>query len=224
MDGSVAPAPVSTRMNKSLRKWKHPSDQHSHCFLTCSSQSQWDRKGKRLPRIAADLQQPRNQAQRLKKQVPATHPQLIHGPQSLLLKPGTLLGLLPTRLPIPLPVQPEHGCHSWAGEDTHLSPPPSPQSSLFALRLLCRTRSSAQPEEQSYGERVQRPLTRQLRATSSLGQRWCDHGRRKFSNRNNQASWKCWSLRGARLFAIPWTMDLQAPLFMEFSRQEHWSE
>ena len=104
------------------------------------------------------------------------------------------------------------------------APPPSPQSSLFALRLLCRTRSWAQPEEQSYGERVQRPLTRQLRATSSLGQRWCDHGRRKFSNRNNQASWKCWSLRGARLFAIPWTMDLQAPLFMEFSRQEHWSE
>lgn len=132
MDGSVAPAPVSTRMNKSLRKWKHPSDQHSHCFLTCSSQSQWDRKGKRLPRIAADLQQPRNQAQRLKKQVPATHPQLIHGPQSLLLKPGTLLGLLPTRLPIPLPVQPEHGCHSWAGEDTHLSPPT--QSTVLTLR------------------------------------------------------------------------------------------
>ena len=27
-----------------------------------------------------------------------------------------------------------------------------------------------------------------------------------------------------QLFAIPWTVALQAPLFMEFSRQEYWSE
>ena len=26
-----------------------------------------------------------------------------------------------------------------------------------------------------------------------------------------------------QLFAIPWTVALQAPLFMEFSRQEYWS-
>ena len=27
-----------------------------------------------------------------------------------------------------------------------------------------------------------------------------------------------------RLFATPWTVAYQAPPFMEFSRQEHWSE
>ena len=26
-----------------------------------------------------------------------------------------------------------------------------------------------------------------------------------------------------QLLAMPWTVDLQAPLFMEFSRQEYWS-
>ena len=26
-----------------------------------------------------------------------------------------------------------------------------------------------------------------------------------------------------QLFAIPWTVSLQAPLFMEFSRREYWS-
>ena len=35
--------------------------------------------------------------------------------------------------------------------------------------------------------------------------------------------WKCWSLSRVRLFATPWTVARQAPLSMEFSRQEYWS-
>ena len=30
-------------------------------------------------------------------------------------------------------------------------------------------------------------------------------------------------LSRVRLFATPWTVDCQAPLSMEFSRQEHWN-
>ena len=30
-------------------------------------------------------------------------------------------------------------------------------------------------------------------------------------------------LSHVRLFAIPWTIDCQAPLSLGFSRQEHWS-
>ena len=33
----------------------------------------------------------------------------------------------------------------------------------------------------------------------------------------------CQSLSCARLFATPWTIARQAPLFMEFSRQEYWN-
>ena len=33
----------------------------------------------------------------------------------------------------------------------------------------------------------------------------------------------CQSLSHVRLFAIPWTVACQAPLSMEFSRQEYWS-
>ena len=33
----------------------------------------------------------------------------------------------------------------------------------------------------------------------------------------------CSSLRGVQLFANPWSVAYQAPLFMEFSRQEYWS-
>ena len=33
----------------------------------------------------------------------------------------------------------------------------------------------------------------------------------------------CQSLSCAQLFVTPWTAACQAPLFMEFSRQEHWS-
>ena len=34
----------------------------------------------------------------------------------------------------------------------------------------------------------------------------------------------CWSLKFFRLlFATPWTVACQTPLFMEFSRQEYWS-
>ena len=31
-------------------------------------------------------------------------------------------------------------------------------------------------------------------------------------------------LSGVQLFAVPWTVALQAPLSMEFSGQEYWSE
>ena len=31
------------------------------------------------------------------------------------------------------------------------------------------------------------------------------------------------SLSSVRLFATPWTVACQVPLFMEFSRQEYWS-
>ena len=34
----------------------------------------------------------------------------------------------------------------------------------------------------------------------------------------------CYSPSHVRLFAIPWTIACQAPLSMEFSRQEYWSE
>ena len=33
----------------------------------------------------------------------------------------------------------------------------------------------------------------------------------------------CESLSHVRLFVTPWTVALQDPLFMEFSRQENWS-
>ena len=35
--------------------------------------------------------------------------------------------------------------------------------------------------------------------------------------------WKCWSFSHVWLFATPWTAARQAPLSMEFSRQEYWS-
>ena len=35
--------------------------------------------------------------------------------------------------------------------------------------------------------------------------------------------WKCQSLSHVRLLTTPWTVTRQAPLFMGFSRQEHWS-
>ena len=34
---------------------------------------------------------------------------------------------------------------------------------------------------------------------------------------------KCQSLSCAQLFVTPWTAACQAPLFVEFSRQEYWS-
>ena len=34
---------------------------------------------------------------------------------------------------------------------------------------------------------------------------------------------KCWSLRHVWLFVTPWTVAQQAPLSVEFSRQEYWS-
>jgi len=33
----------------------------------------------------------------------------------------------------------------------------------------------------------------------------------------------CVSFSRVQIFVIPWTVALQAPLFMEFSRQEYWS-
>ena len=33
----------------------------------------------------------------------------------------------------------------------------------------------------------------------------------------------CVSFSCVQIFVIPWTVALQAPLFMEFSRQEYWS-
>ena len=39
-----------------------------------------------------------------------------------------------------------------------------------------------------------------------------------------KCSWyKCQLLSRVLLFATPWTVALQAPLSMEFSRQEYWS-
>ena len=35
--------------------------------------------------------------------------------------------------------------------------------------------------------------------------------------------WKCQSLSRVRLFVTPWTVAHQAPLSVEFSRQEYWS-
>ena len=36
--------------------------------------------------------------------------------------------------------------------------------------------------------------------------------------------WNCWSLSSVQLFVTQWTTALQAPLSMEFSRPEYWSE
>ena len=35
--------------------------------------------------------------------------------------------------------------------------------------------------------------------------------------------WKCQLLSSVQLFVTPWTATCQAPLSMEFSRQEYWS-
>ena len=40
----------------------------------------------------------------------------------------------------------------------------------------------------------------------------------KFKKKNER-----WSLSHVQLFAIPWTIALQAPLSMEFSKKEYWS-
>ena len=41
---------------------------------------------------------------------------------------------------------------------------------------------------------------------------------------NSLVMFKVWqSLSNFRLFVTPWTVDQQAPLSMEFSRQEYWS-
>ena len=51
----------------------------------------------------------------------------------------------------------------------------------------------------------------------------------KFSNsdislhRAGMKKWKCQFLSRVQLFVIPWTEAYQAPLSMEFSRQEYWS-
>jgi len=34
---------------------------------------------------------------------------------------------------------------------------------------------------------------------------------------------ECWSLSHVQVFVAPWTVASQAPLSMEFFRQEHWS-
>ena len=39
----------------------------------------------------------------------------------------------------------------------------------------------------------------------------------------NYASGMCYSLGCVQLFVTPWTIAHQAPLPMEFSRQEYWS-
>ena len=41
--------------------------------------------------------------------------------------------------------------------------------------------------------------------------------------RNRYEKWKCQSFSYVWLFATPWTMPCQAPLSMEFSREEYWS-
>ena len=45
----------------------------------------------------------------------------------------------------------------------------------------------------------------------------------KFQSQNMNSSLKRQSFSHARLFATPWTAAHQAPLFMRFSRQGHWS-
>lgn len=125
MDGSVAPASMSTRMNKSIHKWKHPSDQHSHCFLTCSSQSQWDRKGKRLPRIAADPQQPRNQGSESQEASPHHSPSV---------NPWAPIFTVETRDPVGF------AAHQASHTTTH--------PARTRLPLLSRGRHSSQPPTQ----------------------------------------------------------------------------
>ena len=49
-----------------------------------------------------------------------------------------------------------------------------------------------------------------VRASLELWLRFCE-------------KWKCWSLSHVRLFATPRNIAHQAPLCMEFSRQEFWS-
>ena len=40
---------------------------------------------------------------------------------------------------------------------------------------------------------------------------------------NNESESESEALSGVQLFATPWTVAYQAPLSMEFSRQEYWS-
>ena len=48
----------------------------------------------------------------------------------------------------------------------------------------------------------------------------------KFKSQSFHSLWKrkCQSLSHVRLFGTPWTVAHQAPLSMEFSRQEYWNE
>ena len=45
----------------------------------------------------------------------------------------------------------------------------------------------------------------------------------QFWGHRGQMRWKCQSLSHFQLFATPWTVPCQAPLSMEFSKQEYWS-
>ena len=44
-----------------------------------------------------------------------------------------------------------------------------------------------------------------------------------FLSRKCERQWKCWPLSPVWLFAVLWTVDRQAPLSMELTRQEYWS-
>ena len=45
----------------------------------------------------------------------------------------------------------------------------------------------------------------------------------QLSYKGSPSKWKCESLNCAWLFVMPWTAACQAPLPMDFSRQEYWS-
>ena len=50
-----------------------------------------------------------------------------------------------------------------------------------------------------------------------------DHETEKEELKDHLQEWKWKSFSPVWLFATPWTVALQAPLSMEFSRQEYWS-
>ena len=45
-------------------------------------------------------------------------------------------------------------------------------------------------------------------------------GRKKLTQKELKSWWKWKSISNVQLFATPWTVAHQAPLFMEFSRKE----
>ena len=119
---------------------------------------------------------------------------------------------------------------SWEGEvprcpGQHECGPTSDQPLHHQGRRGGRTGPEAAPDPDRDRQREGRGP---VRSGNSKGKKWrlCSSGGagpRLSLAHKNKVQMKVKSLSRVRLFAIPWTVARQAPLCMEFSRQEYWS-